>query len=62
MQSLINQNVVIRETFYNCKGCNKKVSRYVDNTPGAIVAKYICGCGFRGPYFPLFKETNDETA
>lgn len=62
MQSLMNNNVVIRETSYNCKACNKKVSKYVDSTPGAVLAKYICACGFRGPYFPLHKEATNEIA
>lgn len=56
MQSLMNQNVVIRETLYKCKTCHKGVSRYIDYTPGAILAKYVCDCGYRGPQFPLHKE------
>jgi hypothetical protein len=56
MQSLMSQNAVIRETSYSCKGCNKTVSRYIDYTPGAILAKYVCDCGYRGPQFPLYKE------
>lgn len=59
--TLINQNVVIKETQYRCRGCRSSVMRYIDTTPDALIAKYTCSCvnnrgELTGPQFPLFKE------
>jgi len=59
--SLVNQNVVIRETHYRCRGCSRTVMRHVDHSPGALVAKYVCSCidsrgELVGPQFPLYKQ------
>lgn len=60
MLSLVNQNVVVKETHYKCRGCNSTVMKYIDWTPGSLLAKYTCNCvdsrGEKsGPQFPLYK-------
>ncbi len=53
----------ILDTYYACRGCEIKVKKYIDKTPGEMLGKYLCNCRnadneLTGPIFPLYSKRN----